>query len=121
VSEYRHEFTVKRSEWYRGHTETGSRLLREDGQKCCVGFLCLSTGIPDRSLMGRGAVHNLNSTAGGPRWLSELFVDPTGPGATDWGVSVYLDNDSPMLSANEREHRLTARFAEKGIKVTFVD
>jgi hypothetical protein len=121
VSEYRHEFTVKRSEWYRGRTESGSRLLRRDGQKCCVGFLCLSTGSPEKSLAERSAVHSLNSAARVPGWLAALFVVTLGPGPTDWGASIYSDNDSPMLSENERERRLTALFAEKGIKVTFVD
>ena len=120
MSEFRHEFTVKRSEWYRGKGDDDSALLKEDGSKCCVGFLCLNAGLPKKALFEVGSVEAVHMDLERlPKWLAERFVFDYD--ATDWALDVYKANDTPKLSGVEREAKLTALFAEKGIKVTFVD
>ena len=33
------KFTVDRKTWFRGQSSSDSKLLREDGQRCCIGFV----------------------------------------------------------------------------------
>lgn len=42
---------VNRKTWYRGQGGPGSRLLLEDGRRCCVGFLAKRLGASDETLL----------------------------------------------------------------------
>lgn len=121
------EFTVVRSKWYRGRRR-GSRLLNETGQRCCVGFLAKAMGISDADCLD---VALLGSYLHGEELkdcpvLMEVADDIDKSG-------IYSINDCPIgttfiglsgprmvLSAGDREEKLTVAFASIGIKVNFV-
>src|SRR3954462_4130148 len=50
------EFTVKRSKWHRGQGAKGSKLLRDDGTMCCVGFLSKACGASDAEIINRNTI-----------------------------------------------------------------
>ena len=43
---------VDRNTWHRGKGLKGSRLLRPDGKKCCIGFLGIELGVCKKELLG---------------------------------------------------------------------
>ena len=109
-------FVVKRSEWHRGKSSVGSRLLRWDGKKCCVGFCMMALGFDPKELKMvpcAGSIENPVAQELEHKILgSELM--PTQP-------HIYGTNDNEHLSDSEREDLLTQKFAAIGIAVTFID
>lgn len=45
------ELIIDRNTWYRGRSSFSSKLLRHDGQKCCLGFLCLDNGFDEEEIL----------------------------------------------------------------------
>jgi hypothetical protein len=111
----RFSFTIDRSKWFRGGKPEDSRLLRDDGKQCCVGFYLEACGVPRKHLL-RANYFPRDTT-------------PTVPAGADWlmvsrdagEASVYVVNDAPGYSEEKRESLLTKLFADQGIDVTFVD
>jgi len=129
------QFTVKRSEWYRGQGYTGSRLLREqDRKRCCLGFLGRACGIGDNEMLD---VTNPWGTKGDPgqsgTWHPGLFLAdvlrhfpdidlPLTNTMPDIMATLFVVvNDSPDLDGVTREETLTRLFRHIGIEVEFVD
>jgi hypothetical protein len=112
------EFTIARDRWWRGKGSDGSSLLREDGNRCCVGFYFTAHGVGDAML---GGCHYF------PRLAKEVFtgcpIEHTWLRETRDNESggVYRINDDTEISDAEREAKLTERFAANGYRVTFVD
>jgi hypothetical protein len=110
----RHSFVVKRSEWLRGSRE--SFLLREDGKKCCVGFLCLSLGASAVEICDRTQVEEDTPIA--KRFIRNFRFSASN---TNWAGDVYIANDRADLDDSARETKLTELFKQRGIAVTFED
>lgn len=123
-------FVVDRRTWYRGRGDFGSRLLRDDGCRCCLGFECQSRGIADQYLLDcelpegvletwrfqvpkeqpvRNTLENLFTEAG--------LVDDGQ--TTDIVIRITAVNDDKDYSESDRENRLTELFAERGIEIVF--
>jgi hypothetical protein len=112
-------FTVHRSTWYRGHfgqQDSSSKLLRPDGQRCCIGFVGQQCGIPDGQLLDRGtvAVCDIDSYMKFPGWMrSELEPSEI--------ENAYNTNDHSQITDAEREEELIEIFARNGDTLVFVD
>lgn len=114
------EFTVKRSDWYRGRGASGSRLLRTDGMMCCMGFYAEACGIPPERLVGQSSLSQIKELRG----LEDEVVcggKISRPGFDSTRESLYVVNDSSTIPDDEREARLTHLLAERGVTVHFVD
>ena len=108
------KFIVKESEWYRG--KHGSKLLREDGKKCCIGFVAQQCGIADHAILNRSAIH-MNPgdvLTGVPEWMKY-------EGWLENDISLaYGANDDSLLTDDQRKAKLQAIFARNGDELEFV-
>ncbi len=102
------KFTVDRATWWRGDW-SGSRLLRNDGNRCCIGFVGQQCGIPDEDLVGMGALRPESK----PQIPTQLMT------AEGWIGQAYGINDAPM-DDSERESELVALFAKNGHEIEFI-
>jgi hypothetical protein len=121
------EFTVKRSEWYRGKGGPGSALLLESsGERCCLGFFANACGESDGSIAEKAYPSDV-----GAQWSAELnshFLQKwygDDPHARPYLVKaedgIASVNDDRDISDPEREELLTAAFAVLGHTVRFVE
>lgn len=109
-------FTVKRSEWYRGKGYEESKLLREDGKRCCIGFVGQQCGFTDERLLGISTVarsrYNGDSSAW-PAWMLKEFSGEI--------QEAYTVNDRESITDGEREAQLKEIFKRNGYEIVFVD
>lgn len=118
------ELTIDRSRWvngdncsYNGYNDMlvnnlggRSKLLNDKGNMCCVGFLGKACGLSDDQINGMGTLINFNAY-GAIRDL-EMKIREN---------DIYSTNDARMANPEfEREALLIEKFANIGIKVTFV-
>lgn len=126
-------FTVKRSGWHRGKGGTDSALLTQHGAKCCVGFYAEACGIRRDALYRVGEFNEIDMREVPADFLEFDLDEPEKEHSDELArfygthrikdpfLDVYADNDDPDVSNEEREKRLTRRFREVGIQVTFED
>jgi hypothetical protein len=114
-------FVVKRSSWWRGQGSYNSKLLRRDGQMCCLGFYCLAHAAIKAVIRGVAMPRDIAdySRAKLPAWL---FVR----GVLYCRERTVVDrisgvNDTCYITSEQRETQLTALFAEAGVEVQFED
>ena len=112
-------FTVYRETWARGGHE-GTRLLGEDGMRCCMGHLARDLGVADAACLDRSITPRRAYGAAGFQPLPDPAVDRYLRVANS-GASFVAVNDDPSIPDGEREALLTEMFADQGIDVTFVD
>ena len=106
-------YTVKRSNWYRGQGTSGSRLLRVDGTRCCIGFVGEQCGIADEAMLNVGQICFVDGKSKSPKWF-EL-------GNADDLMQAYSLNDDNIVSDPQRETGLAAIFKKHGDTLVFVD
>jgi len=109
------KFIVDRRTWYRGHGSDTSSLLREDGTRCCIGFVAQQCGIPDSAILNRSDIVEMNykddpNCTLFPSWMRDTR-NMIGP--------AYNANDNDQISDAVRETRLKAIFAEQGDEIEF--
>ena len=108
-------FTVKRSKWYRGQGgDFSALLLRNDGKRCCIGFVGQQCGIPDKALLNRAVAFDVRDDRW-PKWILEVNKSASTDIYEAYGV-----NDSATISDAERERRLKAIFKRNGDRIRFV-
>ena len=114
-------FIVKRPLWYRGQHFHASALVRADNRMCCVGFLGLACGLSARSMLNIPTAHRVESPTEQAKWPA-AFQQSEAPvyGLTSV-AEIYQVNDSPRLSEEEREAKLTTLFDKLNITITFED
>lgn len=108
---------VDRSRWYRGQSSKDSRLLREDGQMCCLGFACLALGASRDDIFNRSRPAQLTGS------VARLFVSGHGgiwTDATD-AADAMRTNDDKFLDEPERERRIIGMGRRLGLAFVFVD
>jgi hypothetical protein len=114
------KFTVDRKTWYRGNGPSGSALLREDGCRCCIGFVGQQCGVPDEALLNVRSVEYLKlgdqQKAKFPEWMWE-FVGHSYAGIEQ----AYHINDDRFMNDEERETQLKTIFANNGDEIEFVN
>ena len=109
------KFTVQRSTWYRGRGALDSRLLRADGQKCCLGFFGLACGISELALLDKPSPRSVK----GKPPKDFMFLTNGIPDSPLCG-EIMRTNDDPMDEKN-RESKLINLFKSAGHTVEFVD
>jgi hypothetical protein len=111
-------FTVDRQTWLRGEGASRSWLLRDIDQKmCCLGSYALACGMKAEQIKlvsGPGSLAEYQSTI-----LEGLATSPHN--CTSEAACLMNANDDPHIADTEREAKLTAKFAEMGITVTFIN
>ena len=131
------QVTIDRSKWLRGEGSPGSRLIRErDKKQCCIGFVCLTAGIPANGILGRGSPMQVDIYKLGP-WDFKQDNDtmfaafalndaidghrPDSGGLTSNALLRTKGLDGEIVDDADREARLTKFLATVGIELTFVD
>lgn len=114
------EFTVYRGNWATGG-RPGTRLLGEDGFRCCIGFMARACRVPDADLLDQPTLRGLKLEQRKLCYdLDEWPKDGTDP----FGVA-YDMNDRERrigISDAQREKRIAAWFKKTfSVKVRFVD
>jgi hypothetical protein len=106
------KFTIDRATWLRG--QYVSRLLRSsDGKMCCIGQVCIQSGIKPDAIRDLGVVINLD---GESREKYQAAV-----GLAFRADAAYCINDDRKLSEEEREEKLTAHFAKFDHEIQFIN
>lgn len=106
-------FVVDRTRWFRGQGSDRSRLLLDDGQMCCVGFLAIACGATVDQISNEPA---MASQFGEWRQSTpELYPLGLKIGQTD----IYGINDDSTCADSDREILLKEQFNRLGIAVTF--
>lgn len=116
------EFVVKRSQWLRGDFEN-SYLADNTGKKCCLGFYSCAAGFLDKDIKMQGAPNELVDSSG-KVWDTFLLGHPSEdsePCNSDACFDLMSINDYDEYDDAEREDLLKEKFAEHGVKVTFID
>lgn len=112
---------INRLHWYRGNN-SGSRLLRGDGTKCCLGFLAEECGAT------ADQIRRVPSPSDEPHiaWPEGLIISREEPGfAKIWKdtslcMRMILTNDDSALYDHQREPKLIELFREIGYELSFV-
>ncbi len=117
---------IKRSKWLRGRY--GSRLLNDEGEMCCLGFLCKTYGLDDSSIRNVTIPRNIVNVESSklPAWLllpAWLFAETKHGDALNSVEGLVNTNDASYDQMNEqaREADIIMKMACQGIEVTFVD
>lgn len=111
------KFTVDRQKWYRG-SSAGSKLLRQDGSRCCIGFVGEQCGFADEDILNKECAFEVKSGKW-PKWFFEPWHDSVQQ--TDDLMYAYDTNDDGGISDSEREARLKEIFAKNGDEIEFVN
>lgn len=109
-------FTVKRSEWYRGKGDEESKLLREDGKRCCIGFVGQQCGFADERLLGISTVARARDNGDSSVWPAWMLKELGGE-----IQEAYTVNDRESITDGEREAQLKEIFKRNGDEIVFVD
>lgn len=113
------KFMVDRRTWYRGRGNENSKLLRADGQRCCIGFVAQQCGVADDSMMDIGEVAGLkeDDQQKFPSWMQPN----RGTHEKNSVYGAYSDNDDSMIDDATREAHLIKRFKEQGDEIEFTN
>jgi len=109
---------ISRSKWRTGgggRNKTGrgqTMLLNNEGYMCCLGFRCNQLGIPKKDLLDKMQPSYLRG------WEIPDLITTRQDDSAFCGKAMEI-NDSPELTAREREKQLIAHFAKKGTTVIF--
>jgi len=113
------KFVVDRQSWYRGHNSNESKLLRQDGTRCCIGFVGQQCGIADKDLLEVSSVATLNN---GP-YHSETHDKFPAWMRASFGVikDAYMVNDKVDMTDAQREKELQIIFSRFGDEIEFIN
>lgn len=103
------ECRVDRKTWYRGKGGKESRLLRDDGTRCCIGFLGKELKIPDDDMLQETELSHCSTRVG------RTFSDDNDIAVT----SAYNVNDDDTISDRERETELIVVGKDMGVNFIF--
>ncbi len=124
------KLVIKRSEWARGSvkdTERVANLLyaKQDGTRCCLGFLGNACGYTDQELQGYGLPSDVVNDAGlYNKWGRFLLhgCDENNRRTDSLIVDDLIEiNDDTNITESEREADIAEIFAKHGVEVEFVD
>lgn len=117
------EVTIARSNWNRAIPKVEYRehfgptaLLNEEGNMCCLGFVCKAMGISDEQMADRAYPQ---STGLEIPQLTQ-FYDESYPRDSALSCAAAAINDNPAIPPKEKEKQLKNLFLEKNIKLKFV-
>jgi len=102
---------VDRNMWYRGEGMGESRLLRTDGQKCCIGFLGIKLGACEEDLLDIDILDNVAVNA------TKKFRDKHDGGLAE----AYVVNDDIDITEAERELQLIVIGQKMNVNFSFIN
>jgi hypothetical protein len=115
------KLTIDRKRWLRGESSADSRLLRTSDMKmCCLGFLCLATGLTEDDIRQVATPGYLDAEL--PEQIKWLVEESQHGGTKSSKEAGYLmtTNDTDVLDEPAREQLLTTAFARHDIAVEFI-
>lgn len=114
MMKYEKELVIDPAFWGRGEGPS-SRLLRGDGQMCCLGFACIQEGFAAEQILNKRLPSNLSS---GGRLLLHTFLQSL---RENEEVIAEINDDALIPSTPEgdmyRIARLQPYFDKLGIKL----
>lgn len=121
------KFVVKRSKWYRGKGDEGSRLQTSSNKMCCLGFYAKECGLKKKDILDISSPGEVSFDIKS-QWDTFLVQNRTSDFSEE---TFYMDssiandmmeiNDSENISEKEREKSLKELFNTQGIKLKFID
>ena len=114
-------FTVKRSKWVRGSKEAKYGrvgLLNENGNMCCLGFVCKKLGASNDDIYGVGFPSGVLNSQTTTKFL-DMFPDDSDTHRQYEDDAAEI-NDDKDLAPNTREARLKKLFRSRGHELVFV-
>ena len=115
---------VDRTKWYRGQGYDESKLLRSEGQMCCVGFACLAAGLTPSQIENWATVQ-VAHTIKAPRLAKMVcLLVPSGKPsdvATGDAAQLYTTNDKPGIDNATRERDIRDYGLKVGLAFSFVN
>jgi hypothetical protein len=113
------KYVVDRRTWFRGKGADDSKLLMDNGMRCCIGFVGKQCGISDDDLLGVAEVTAMHyDKKKFPTWMREPYSLKGKAGLTVIGQA-YHTNDDENINDEQREARLKEIFAEAGDEIIF--
>lgn len=117
---------IDRDRWMRGKGRI-SRLLRNDGNRCCLGFLGQACGYSDLMLLGISYPWNTFDS----RWPPSLFKQAETPSTHSPSFEesfpslsmalAYVNDTENDLGEYAREDIIRIRMYDLGYEVTFIN
>ena len=114
-----HRLVINRKTWLHGEGHCNSDMLRSsDGKMCCLGFYCVSLGIPKRTIKDKSSPGELDS-----RFYDKLnrLLRPTTGFENLICERLISINDSVEKSDKLREKQLVNTFKKINVDVKFVN
>lgn len=108
------KFTVDRKTWFRGNGHAHSSLLKENGLRCCLGFVGNQSGIPDDEMIGEGIPSEVLPDKW-PKWL----IRKKRPSASCY--KAMETNDDPTMQDARRETIIKTIFSKHGDEIEFIN
>lgn len=125
------ELTIDRKTWLRGCGSIKSKLLNNDGMRCCLGFECQALGYTDEQLLDRVSPRAIvdsvdfgHETKNIPQELAWLVHRVSFDGdraleSTPDAHELMSINDIELVE--NREERIAEIFARNGVEVKFIN
>ncbi len=108
-------FTIDRNTWYRGQSYARSRLLKKNGQMCCLGQVGRQCGISDKALIHNGTPQCSDECGKFPTFLVRNGLN------TATCEKLMTINDDRKTKDPEREEFIKKEFKKRGYLVTFIN
>jgi hypothetical protein len=112
------KFIIDGNTWHRGQGSQGSRLLRHDGNMCCLGHVGKQCGIDDTGLLGMTMPYKL--------WYTDAnkfteFLEPTSEGNRQILAQMANINDAQEMNDTDRMKELSALALSIGHEFKFIN
>lgn len=114
------KYIVDRQTWYRGKGSTYSKLLRDDGLRCCIGHVGKQCGYADAELLRKATVSSIDVQIRFPEWMI-IFPGSSSDSPRTPIEECYVINDDIIITEEERESRLKALFEANGDEIEFIN
>lgn len=125
------ELTIKRSEWLTPDKSSSSKLLDENGLKCCLGFACLALGCEKEDILEITSPYYVYLKWNRENTLEKLnnllqFLEGSSYNLFAVTNNCFVTNameinDNSYIDNAEREIRLIKLFGANGIVLNFID
>lgn len=121
------ELVIDRATWFRGRGPAQSRLLTDQGKRCCLGFECQALGYKDEQLIdvpSPGILCSYEHPEAVPdhmQWLADFNKDQDIFENSITCLDLIAINDNPSISDPERESQISEIFANNGVEVKFIN
>jgi len=118
------KYTINRQTWLRG-VEENALLLNSNGMMCCLGQVCLQSGITSDKLLDVETPYGLTGVIEDhdliPYKLLASNDEDTYYSDSTFARTAMTINDNEEMHELERETKLTQLFKENGIELEFVN